>query len=99
MKPILYMAPIMGVTGSIYRNAYSRLFDGYDIEKATPKTPINKYLPKRINVSYADTKQRPGFLEEFEAFLNDPTACGPAARPVDSLSLHRLIENLKEASC
>ncbi len=31
MKPILYMAPIKGVTGCIYRNIYSRFFNGYDI--------------------------------------------------------------------
>ncbi len=30
MKPILYMAPITGITNSIYRNVYSGLFDGYD---------------------------------------------------------------------
>ncbi len=30
MKPILYMAPIQGITNCVYRNVYSRLFDGYD---------------------------------------------------------------------
>lgn len=31
MKPILYMAPIRGITNCIYRNAYSRFFQGYDV--------------------------------------------------------------------
>ncbi len=30
MKPVLYMAPMQGVTNCVYRNVYSRLFDGYD---------------------------------------------------------------------
>ena len=29
-KPFLYMAPIVGVTGCLYRNIYSKTFDGYD---------------------------------------------------------------------
>ncbi len=29
-KPVLYLAPILGITNCIYRNAYSRIFDGYD---------------------------------------------------------------------
>jgi len=29
-KPILYLAPIQGITNCEYRNIYSRLFDGYD---------------------------------------------------------------------
>jgi tRNA-dihydrouridine synthase B len=30
MKPILYLAPIQGVTDRIYRNVYSKYFDGFD---------------------------------------------------------------------
>ncbi|MCP4650182.1 MAG: tRNA-dihydrouridine synthase family protein [PVC group bacterium] len=30
MKPVLYMAPIQGVTGCVYRNVYSKFFEGYD---------------------------------------------------------------------
>ena len=30
MKPVLYMAPIQGITNCVYRNVYSRLFEGYD---------------------------------------------------------------------
>ena len=30
MKQVLYMAPIQGITNCVYRNVYSRLFDGYD---------------------------------------------------------------------
>ena len=30
MKPILYMAPILGVTNYVYRNVFSSLFEGYD---------------------------------------------------------------------
>lgn len=30
MKPIIYMAPIQGVTNCVYRNVYSRFFSGYD---------------------------------------------------------------------
>ncbi|MDD5491957.1 MAG: hypothetical protein PHV60_04675 [bacterium] len=30
-KPILYMAPIQGITNCEYRNVYSRIFDGYDL--------------------------------------------------------------------
>ncbi len=30
MKPVLYMAPICGITNYIYRNVYSQMFDGYD---------------------------------------------------------------------
>ncbi len=30
MKPILYMAPIQGITGAVYRQEYSRFFNGYD---------------------------------------------------------------------
>ncbi len=29
-KPVLYLAPIQGITDCLYRNAYSRLFAGYD---------------------------------------------------------------------
>jgi predicted dehydrogenase len=74
------------------------VFEGYDIELPTLETPIKKYLPKKTHGSYVDTSQRPGFLEQFEAFLNDPIDCEPAARPSDSLSLQILIENLKEAA-
>jgi len=31
MHPILYMAPIRGVTNCIYRNAYTQIFQGYDV--------------------------------------------------------------------
>ncbi|MDD5132633.1 MAG: tRNA-dihydrouridine synthase family protein [bacterium] len=30
-KPVLYMAPIQGITNCEYRNAYSRFFAGYDL--------------------------------------------------------------------
>jgi tRNA-dihydrouridine synthase len=31
MGPVLYMAPVRGVTESVYRNVYSRFFKGYDL--------------------------------------------------------------------
>jgi tRNA-dihydrouridine synthase len=31
MKPILYLAPLRGFTNAVYRNAFSRFFDGFDL--------------------------------------------------------------------
>lgn len=59
MKPVLYMAPIRGITGSIYRNAYSRHFDGYDscimpfINNTTEKRSKHRDIsPDRNNVDF-----------------------------------------------
>jgi tRNA-dihydrouridine synthase B len=56
MKPILYMAPIMGVTNRIYRNIFSDLFEGYDyavtpfIRSSKVASVINKQF-RDIDVS------------------------------------------------
>ena len=48
MKPVLYMAPMRGVTNCVYRNVYSRLFGGYDFA-VTP-------FIKNCNVLNIDSK-------------------------------------------
>jgi tRNA-dihydrouridine synthase B len=59
MEPILYMAPILGVTGCMYRNMYSKLFEGYDlavmpfINNSIGRRAKHKdVLPERNNVSF-----------------------------------------------
>lgn len=59
MEPILYMAPIKGVTGCIYRNVYSRLFNGYDAalmpfirNTRGRSSALRDVLPERNDVSF-----------------------------------------------
>lgn len=59
MNPILYMAPIQGVTNSVYRGAYSRAFAGYDrcvtpFMKSTAgrKSTLGDILPEINDVSF-----------------------------------------------
>ncbi|KJJ84862.1 dihydrouridine synthase DuS [Candidatus Omnitrophus magneticus] len=59
MKPILYMAPIMGVTGCIYRNTYSQFFNGYDIavmpfinNTSKKKSLLSDVLPERNKANF-----------------------------------------------
>ena len=57
MEPILYMAPLQGVTNHVYRNAYSKEFFGYDLAVApfirsceirkSTKNPLRDILPER----------------------------------------------------
>ena len=59
MKPVLYMAPIRGVTNSIYRNVCSRHFGGYD-RAVTPflkssggrKPTLRDILPERNDAGF-----------------------------------------------
>ncbi|MBF0216830.1 MAG: tRNA-dihydrouridine synthase family protein [Candidatus Omnitrophica bacterium] len=60
MNTILYMAPIMGVTGCIYRNVYSRFFTGYD-KAVTPfigntkgrRSSLKDVLPENNRAGFA----------------------------------------------
>ena len=59
MKPILYMAPIRGITNCIYRNVYSRFFNGYDfcimpfINNTTGKrSTLRDIFPERNDVNF-----------------------------------------------
>ena len=47
MKPTLYMAPVLGITGWVYRNAYSRFFGGYDFA-ITPFIKSSKGRPSTL---------------------------------------------------
>ncbi len=47
MDPVLYMAPVRGITENIYRNTYSRFFEGYDL-CVTPFITNNKVKKVRL---------------------------------------------------
>ena len=49
MKPILYLAPIQGITDAIYRDTFAKYFDGFDIA-ITPFISATK--ADRIKPSY-----------------------------------------------
>jgi len=58
-KTLLSMAPLMGITSCIYRNAYSRIFKGYDYAVAPfiassggRKSSLKDILPERNHPSF-----------------------------------------------
>jgi len=50
MKPILYLAPIKGITDAVYRNTFSKYFDGFDIAIAPfiLATQTNRIKPSHL---------------------------------------------------
>ncbi|MCK5450542.1 MAG: tRNA-dihydrouridine synthase family protein [Candidatus Omnitrophica bacterium] len=92
MKKTLYMAPILGVTGSSYRNAYSRFFEGYDCavlpfikSSKGRRSTLNDILPERNNARF---KLIPQVLDK------DPEYFIPVAKAIFDLGYDTLNWNL-----
>ncbi|MFH1836513.1 MAG: tRNA-dihydrouridine synthase family protein [Candidatus Omnitrophota bacterium] len=91
-KTILYMAPILGITGALYRNEYSRFFDGYD-HAVTPfiksskgrRSTLKDILPKNNDTSF---KIIPQVLDK------DPDDFVPLAKAIFDLGYDTLNWNL-----
>ena len=68
------------------------VYCGYEVKDPEPGRNIRRYLPAAVETVDADLTLKPGFLAQMAAFLSGDF--GPAARPVDSLALLALIEEI-----
>lgn len=69
------------------------IYQGYDIQEPEPDINIRRYTPKAVERVIVDTKFKPGFVEQMQAFLSGNFGC--AARASESLELLELIESIE----